>query len=64
MWNVSVQTNHEAHEDVVLVAAGTLDEEKEGIGLNGVKIDKEFWIKYRAAWVDAVDGAEQLQAFY
>lgn len=63
------------HKDLWLVAAGTLDtgEEVKGDGtaqgnekvlkLEDLSIDKEFWVKYRPEWVQAVKGAEQLEEF-
>jgi hypothetical protein len=68
------ETDNEMHKDLWLVAAGTLEGGEvtaDGIAqgtekvlnLEDLSIDEEFWVKYRPARVNAVEGAEQLQEF-
>ena len=54
----------EAHADafkgLTIVFAGTLDEQD---ALDKVKPGGELWVKYRASWLNEVQGAGQMQTF-
>lgn len=63
------ETDAEEQNDMVLVAAGTLDGaatgggKGKGMGLEDVRIDKEFYVKDRLDWMKPLDGALQCERF-
>lgn len=57
------ETDAEEQKDIVIVTAGTLDEDGTKFTLENMKIQKEFYIKDRVSWMKPIEGAEQCQVF-